>query len=164
MRIVCPNCHATYEVPESILAGPPRMVRCARCGAEWAPEAAVAGPAPDPAPPAAPDHEPQAALPAPQSEPAPEPPAAPPPPLPAPGGRVEPKLSSYRPRGDAGEDDERLPPQDYESPPSRRGALIGWALTVALLAAFAWSAVSFRAHVMAAWPPSERVYGALGLR
>jgi predicted Zn finger-like uncharacterized protein len=151
MRIVCPNCSATYEVPEAILAGTPRMVRCARCGTEWLPEAA-AEPAPlIPEPPSPSDDSPPIPMPS-------------PPPEPKPGARREPKLSSYRPRSGVIEDDERLPPRDYESLPSRRGALIGWVLSGVLLAAIGWSAVSFRSQVMAAWPPSERVYGALGLR
>ena len=32
MRIECPSCQAVYEVPDALLAGGPRMVRCARCG------------------------------------------------------------------------------------------------------------------------------------
>lgn len=57
MRIVCPSCDAAYELPASRLK-PGRMVRCARCGSDWVPEAeqeAVAeeappepGPAPEP--------------------------------------------------------------------------------------------------------------------
>ena len=39
MRIVCPSCQATYDVPESLMRGAPRRVRCARCGGEWTPEA-----------------------------------------------------------------------------------------------------------------------------
>jgi predicted Zn finger-like uncharacterized protein len=35
MRIACPTCAAEYEVPASRLA-PRRVVRCARCGGEWA--------------------------------------------------------------------------------------------------------------------------------
>lgn len=34
MRIVCPGCAAAYEVPADRLS-PRKMVRCARCGAEW---------------------------------------------------------------------------------------------------------------------------------
>jgi predicted Zn finger-like uncharacterized protein len=34
MRIVCPSCAATYEVPASRIT-PPRKVRCARCGNAW---------------------------------------------------------------------------------------------------------------------------------
>jgi predicted Zn finger-like uncharacterized protein len=42
MRITCPSCQAAYEVPDSVLI-PGRKVRCARCRATWAPEAAEAG-------------------------------------------------------------------------------------------------------------------------
>jgi predicted Zn finger-like uncharacterized protein len=38
MRIACPSCAATYEVPDSRLK-PGQMVRCARCGGEWVPKA-----------------------------------------------------------------------------------------------------------------------------
>jgi predicted Zn finger-like uncharacterized protein len=36
MRIVCPSCSAAYDVPEARLR-PGRVVRCTRCGKEWAP-------------------------------------------------------------------------------------------------------------------------------
>lgn len=166
MRIVCPSCQATYEVPEATLARGPRMVRCARCGSEWTPQPLTPPPAPPPAPlsepraPAPPMAKPAAPLPEPEMEAAPEPNVRQ---LPA-AGRAEPRLSSYRPRGEAGDEDERLPPQDYESFRSNRPALIGWALSLLLLVALAWAAVTWRAQVMAAWPPSQRVYAALGLR
>ena len=38
MRIVCPSCQAAYEVPEKLLSGAARKVRCARCGGAWTPE------------------------------------------------------------------------------------------------------------------------------
>ncbi len=34
MRIVCPICSATYEVPDALLA-PGRAVRCTRCSEQW---------------------------------------------------------------------------------------------------------------------------------
>jgi predicted Zn finger-like uncharacterized protein len=34
MRIVCPSCHATYEVADSLVV-PGRIVQCARCHTEW---------------------------------------------------------------------------------------------------------------------------------
>ena len=36
MRIDCPSCHASYDVPDRLLRSG-RTVRCARCGAEWSP-------------------------------------------------------------------------------------------------------------------------------
>ena len=40
MRITCPSCSATYDVPDSLVT-PGRIVRCARCGNEWSPVAAL---------------------------------------------------------------------------------------------------------------------------
>ena len=37
MRIVCPTCEATYNVPDAALS-PGRPVRCARCGNNWIPQ------------------------------------------------------------------------------------------------------------------------------
>jgi predicted Zn finger-like uncharacterized protein len=34
MRIRCPSCSATYEVPDTML-DPPRTVRCAKCAHDW---------------------------------------------------------------------------------------------------------------------------------
>jgi predicted Zn finger-like uncharacterized protein len=49
MRIACPSCATTYEVPETRL-GPGKVVRCTRCGGEWVPipEPSEAPPPPDP--------------------------------------------------------------------------------------------------------------------
>jgi predicted Zn finger-like uncharacterized protein len=146
MRIVCPSCQATYEVPDAAFAGGPRAVRCARCNTEWVPEApAVAAPTAPPTP------EPEAdeALEA-DTE--------------SPPFRQEPRLTGYRQPILERDDDEIPPPQDFETARSRRGAIIGWVASLVLLAAIGWAAVSWRGQVMAAWPPSERVYGALGLR
>jgi predicted Zn finger-like uncharacterized protein len=40
MRIACSSCSATYDVPDSLVT-PGRIVRCARCGNEWNPVAAL---------------------------------------------------------------------------------------------------------------------------
>ena len=69
MRLVCPNCAATYEVPEDAIPDTGRDVQCASCGHGWyfmrpqadkakvepkvetgASTAAVAAPVPEPAP------------------------------------------------------------------------------------------------------------------
>ena len=78
--------------------------------------------------------------------------------------RQEPRLTSYRPRTGQREDDESLPPRDDELRLSRHGAMIAWIFSVVLLAVIGWAAVAWRTEVMAAWPPSERLYVALGLR
>jgi predicted Zn finger-like uncharacterized protein len=151
MRIACPSCDAVYDVPDAMLAAAPRAVRCARCGTEWTPER-LADPAPAVQPPPAGPRPPQA-------EPAMRP------------ERPEPKLSSYRTRTEPriaadDEGDARPPPRDDETAARRRrrGAVAGWVLSVLLLLGLAVAAVAWRTQVMAAWPPSERVYGALGLR
>jgi predicted Zn finger-like uncharacterized protein len=58
MRLVCPECTAAYDVPDGMVGGAPRRVRCARCSHEWIfdPPAQAAAPPPDgPAAPAPPD-------------------------------------------------------------------------------------------------------------
>ena len=145
MRIVCPSCQATYEVPDSLLAGG-KTVRCARCGTEWAPLAEAAASSPAPPPPAPPEPPPAAA--------------------PEDHARVEPRLSGYRPRNIDSADDSRLPPRDdeIELAPRRGGALLGWLISLAILALLIWAAFAFRSQVMGAWPPSARLYAVLGLR
>ncbi len=41
--------------------------------------------------------------------------------------------------------------------------IAGWAASILFLAALVWAAVAWRGDVMRAWPPSERLYSALGL-
>jgi predicted Zn finger-like uncharacterized protein len=58
------------------------------------------------------------------------------------------------------------PPQEAyvaSSRPSASAARFGWAGSVLLLGLGAWSAVAWRSDVMRAWPPSGRLYSALGL-
>ena len=43
------------------------------------------------------------------------------------------------------------------------GLAVAWAASVSLLLLLAAAAVHWRTDVMAAWPPSERLYAALGL-
>ncbi len=49
--------------------------------------------------------------------------------------------------------------------PRRSGAapLIAWLASLAVLIALVFAAYAWRDRVMAAWPPSERLYAALGL-
>lgn len=72
MRIACPNCAAAYEVPDRLLHGTPRPLRCARCATTWTPPrlapaetvpaaAAVAAPPPFPPSPAPPPPPPPSA-------------------------------------------------------------------------------------------------------
>jgi hypothetical protein len=41
--------------------------------------------------------------------------------------------------------------------------IAAWAVSIALVVGMAWAAVAWRGEVMHAWPPSERIYAALGL-
>jgi predicted Zn finger-like uncharacterized protein len=112
-----------------------RQVRCVKCGAQWTP----VPPLPE-APAALPDPVPE---PEPSLEPEPEP-LLPPPPavIPAP---LEPMV----------------PPQPRRN---NTALVLAWIASLMLLAAIIAGAYAGRQDVMRTWPPSERLYGALGLR
>ena len=80
MRLVCLECSAAYEAPDSLFGAQPREVRCNRCGYQWTvvaspPESKAAAPGPSLRPAEAPA--PVAS--APNDLPRPRPVAAPPP-------------------------------------------------------------------------------------
>ena len=145
MRIACPACAAAYEVPDRLLAGPARTLRCSRCGTEFAlPRAEAREPvAPPPA---------EAAPP----EPSPPPPAvAPEPPIPA----APPPAAAPRP-------EPRPEPRAFAQPvpePASPALLRAWVATIAVVLAVIVALLVFRAEVMAAWPASRRLFAALGL-
>ena len=170
MKIVCPTCEATYEVPESVLAAK-RALRCARCGNEWVPGAnwqpepspaagldlaAADAPAPPPAHvPAAHVHDdiilhaaPVAEPPAPvlEPEPAPLPPAA---------ARLRQTAATA-----FGNPEEETP---AEAVPTTRTPVGAWIASIAFLVALAVAGIVFKAQVIKAWPASERLYAAIGL-
>ena len=159
MRIVCPSCQAAYEVPEKLLSGAPRKVRCARCGDAWTPET-ISTPAPALAPTLSP------AL-APALEEAPPPPEAPPPtqapaePEPKRAPAPSPPVATVVPRIE-----DRLVPDAAEPSSGRRIAIVAtlaWATSAALLGGAGWAVVMWRADIMAAWAPSRRLFSLLGL-
>jgi predicted Zn finger-like uncharacterized protein len=118
MLITCPNCEAGYDVPDHLLAGAGRKLRCAGCAQEW--RATLPEPeAPTPAPTV---EQPEAVAP-----PEPTPPTIAP-------------LAKRR---------NRLP---------WIAASGAWAASLAILALMGWSAIHFRGDIVAAWPPSERVF------
>ncbi len=142
MRISCPDCAASYEVPDAMLSAG-REVRCARCGRSWTPAGAslpppTAAPAPRPAPVAPPE---PAAGPAPMPEPVP-PPAAALAPVAAPPPAA---TAASPPRGD-----------------ERRLAL-AWSGSLALLALGLSGLMVFRVEVAALWLPAVRLFRAIGL-
>ncbi len=146
MRITCPACTAAYDVPDAQLA-PGRGVQCARCGSGWVPVA--------PAATAAPLVQPAKA----SALPAAPPPAASPTDAPAPAPADErPALERLYAAA--------IPPPLPQPPPIPRGRTllpVAWAATLMVLAGLAAAAVTWRTDVMRAWPPSERLYAALGL-
>ena len=128
MRIACPSCAVTYEVPDARLK-PGRMVRCARCGRQWAP----------------------------LSEPA----SAPSPPVPQAPHAIEP------PEPDAPPARPALTAMDLLAARSARKAdarwlQVAWAASIALLVCLLAGGLIWRHAVMAAWPPSGRLYAVIG--
>lgn len=58
---------------------------------------------------------------------------------------------------------DRLASQPAQVPRASNRLPAAWAASVALLLLLAWGAVTWRADLMHAWPPSTRLYGAFGL-
>ncbi len=140
MRIACPSCEATYEVPDALI-GSGRLLRCARCGHEWMvrPEATVPS---DPGPAkvdAAPPVEAAPALP------------AVPPPLRPPGRQPQPIYP--------------LLPTPEEQRRARIATMLlsaAWISSVLLLGALGAGAWAYRGPIVEAWPPAARFYLLLG--
>ncbi len=148
MRIACPGCAAEYEVPDAALAAGPRMLRCARCATQFRaalPEAGAAAPPVSPRAaeqPAAVDRE----RPAEAGLRAGDGPARPPP------TRGPSRHSPIDPA-----------PEEAERRSGGAGLVLAWVLSLALLGGAGWAAFAYRAEVMEAWPPSIRLYEALGM-
>jgi predicted Zn finger-like uncharacterized protein len=140
MRITCPNCAAVYDVPAERLAGG-RTVRCARCGSGWVPPVGESALEPQPVPAATPEvakrELPEAAIPS-----LPEPESASPP---APAAPADGRLR-------------RLLAVRFPVP-----VLLAWVGSLVLLGMMVGAMIAWRLDVMRAWPPSERLYSALGL-
>ena len=135
MRIACPSCSAEYEVPDRLLAGAGRTLRCSRCAAEFAlPALAPPEPVAEPPPPA----------PAPAPMPPPDPPTASPP--------SPPVLVAA---------DDR--PRPAALPAASPALVRAWVGSVALVLGGMVALLLFRAPVMQAWPPATRLFSALGL-
>lgn len=193
MRIACPNCSAEYDVPESLLATGPRLLRCARCahqfeaalpGAE-APatprEAAAAPPAAPPPAAPAPAGAPPAAAPLPAG-PAPtappDPPPEPPPPSQAPAPDIAaapPTLEATAPLVDRPPPTRGLarhspidPPAPEPPKPRERQRFVAtlavaWLASLVVIFAAGWATYTYHEAITAAWPPIARLYQALGI-
>ncbi len=114
MLISCPNCAATYEVPDHLLTAGGQALECARCAHEW-----IVVPA-------------QPSVPVPDATDV----AAPAPVVAAP---------RFSPRMQAG------------------AVVAAWVISLVVVVSLGWGAVHWRGSVMAAWPPSQRAYQAVGL-
>jgi len=153
MRITCPNCSASYDVPDRVLGAEARPVRCARCGTVWTPRAAE-GAADEPAPAVAADP------PRPAVTRAPAPSAVT---APMEAGEVAP-LRAPRPR--APQVIHPPLPTITDAPALERGSRLSlwaaWTLSVVAVAGLVIALWLFRTEVTEAWPPAARLYSALG--
>lgn len=132
MRIACPACDATYEVPDALI-GAGRKLRCAKCTREWMAQPPAATPAvPPPAPAVPPATEALAPRPATR-----RPPQIIDPPLPDPAARRQGRAAAL----------------------VLAAAWIGSGLLLGGLLAGAWV---FRGPIVEAWPPAARAYLLLG--
>jgi predicted Zn finger-like uncharacterized protein len=152
MRIVCPSCSAAYDVPDSLVTAG-RVVRCARCNSEWAPVKVFGTPPEEFA--ASPADE-AASTSVPPEEAAPEPPPADPA-LPVPESSAT--RIAATPRQSAMD---RLVAQSAW-PQSSTHLRLAWVASFVLLVLAVGAAYTWRAQVIAAWPPSANAYAALGL-
>lgn len=166
MRLACPSCRAVYEIPDAAI-GASRRLRCARCPAEWVATPATVTPALatqarlDDGPAKAGHSERPAAEPAVTAT--------------SVGAASQPTSMSDtapslrtegRPSLVSGLRQDPRPVAPTAAAPRRPRALtavLAWLLTFAMLGAGAASCYRWRGEVMAAWPPSQRVYAALGL-
>jgi predicted Zn finger-like uncharacterized protein len=111
---------------------PGRAVRCVRCGEQWA-AVPVAPPSP-PSPPEAPADDP--------------PPLTPPPPSAA----AVPPLTAM----------ERLASHPASLPRPSVALRVAWAASLVVLLLLGWGVIAWRTDLMRIWPPSARLYDALG--
>ncbi|MCU0984907.1 MAG: zinc-ribbon domain-containing protein [Acetobacteraceae bacterium] len=155
MLIECPRCAARYAVADGLIGPAGKSVRCAKCGNVWLArrqdQPADEAPLQWPESPKRPARD-EAAIAAEPEKP------------------EDPALAEFRAAQDEGAKARfaRFPETPADEPAARprtaSAALIGWVVTIGILGAAGWGAYAYRDAVMQAWPPSERVYLALGLR
>jgi predicted Zn finger-like uncharacterized protein len=159
MRIRCPSCSATYEVPDALL-DTPRTVRCARCANDWT-AIAIIEPEVTEQPEAVPEPE--------VAEPAELVAAEPEPPLRRQGARAA-RERLLEPEAVTGDTPlsaiERLALGADMSPQLRRRDRLltaAWAASFAAVTALGVAGYTERNVLMQQWPASKRVYATLGL-
>jgi predicted Zn finger-like uncharacterized protein len=147
MRIVCPSCDTAYDAPDSVVASG-RLMRCARCRAEWTPAGAIEAAEP-PAPAEDSAWAPSSTI---VAEPAFAPemrfiPASEP-------AKTEAEPVILAP----------FPPMPPEPEPAKKSVIAAWIGSVLVLVLAFWLAIAFRQAIMRDWPASARAYAALGYR
>jgi predicted Zn finger-like uncharacterized protein len=141
MHIACPNCHATYDVPEAALRRGARKLRCARCRHEWVPDV-VAEP----------------------EEPAVEIPSLPE----LAGARMPERLEPELPEP-ALPDQARLEIEpewhrrEREAPDTGLEVTVALVISVMLLLGMAIATLVWRADVMRVLPSTQRLFALIGL-
>ena len=165
MRIACPSCHAEYEVPDAMLAGGGRQLRCARCGHGFLGALPGAAPGAQPVPAPAPPSDPPATDPPAKAPLADAPLATDSAPSPAPSEPVPaPVTAPERPPPTRGPLQHSPIDAPEDPPPPAPGRLVAaWLGSLALVGAGVAALLVFHAEIAAAWPPAARLYAALGL-
>lgn len=135
MRIVCPSCTAAYDVPDGLVAAR-RVLRCAKCGAEFSPEV--------PSAPAVRAEAPSAMVEVVERSP----------------GQDAPRLAP----ADGLSALAATPPTGLRAVGgSRKLAVIAaWGFSLALLGVGGWAFIAWRQVILHAWPAAGRVYAFLG--
>jgi predicted Zn finger-like uncharacterized protein len=186
MRIACPSCDAEYDVPDALLAGGAKRLRCTRCGHGFTGALPESAPAPEPLP-----AEPEASGTA-SPEPG-QPEAGKLEPGPPQADQLEPaKPDAGRPEAAPPEDalPKRAPPEwapapgaSPDRPPPTRGPArhspidapaedaarpasgplaVAWLGSLALVGGGGVALVLFQAEIAAVWPPAARLYALFG--
>jgi predicted Zn finger-like uncharacterized protein len=161
MRIRCPSCSATYEVPDAML-DPPRTVRCAKCAHDWTAVAIVEPEMPEEVEDAA---EPEVAEAAEVATPIAAEAEIP---LRRQGARAA-RERLLEPEGVIGDTPlsaiERLALGDMSPQIRRRDRILtaAWAASFAALTGLGVAGYTERNMLMQQWPASKRVYATLGL-
>lgn len=136
MKVECPNCSAAFDVPDWMLSGAGRSLRCGMCKTVFA-SPALPG-------------EREASPPAAQAVPPPEAPAMAPPINVAAEDRPEPLLA-------------RDAVADAAPASSTRFLGPAWGVSIAVILLGVVVFFAKRVEIAAAWPPAQRFFAALGM-
>jgi predicted Zn finger-like uncharacterized protein len=142
MLITCPTCAAGYDVPDHLLEHHVQRLRCAHCATEWD----VAALAPPELPLAPPPVAPQVMVTPPSSASLPPPPSV----------DAGPAITLSRKAPILG--------RAKAEPPRLAALAAAWVLSLVVVGSLGWGVYHWRSDVMTLWPPSQRAFGALGVK